>query len=68
VLVANTLAWPVTYFALSKWLQNFAFRVNIEIWIFALAAFISLLIAFLTIGFQAGKTALADPIKSLRYE
>jgi len=68
VLAANILAWPITYFALNKWLQNFAYSIGIELWIFALSAGIAVLIAFLTISFQAGKAAAAPPVKSLRYE
>jgi len=53
---------------MSKWLQDFVYRVNIQWWIFALAGIIALVIAFITISFQAIKAALANPVKSLRSE
>jgi putative ABC transport system permease protein len=58
----------VAYFFIHRWLQNFAYRINIVPWIFVLSAVIALVIAMLTISFQAYKAALADPVDSLRYE
>ena len=68
VLIANVVAWPTAYFLMQKWLQNFAYRVNMELWIFLISGVIALLIALLTVSFQALKAALANPINSLRYE
>jgi len=68
VLIANVAAWPTAYFLMRKWLQNFAYRVNMEPWIFLMSGVIALLIAFLTISYQAVKAAMADPVKSLRFE
>ncbi len=68
VLLANLIAWPVAYFAMNKWLQDFAYRINIEWWIFALAGGIALVIALLTVSTQAIKAALANPVEALRYE
>jgi putative ABC transport system permease protein len=68
VLVANVIAWPVAYFAMHKWLQNFAYRMDIGLWIFILTAVMSLGIALLTVGYQSIKAALANPADSLRYE
>jgi len=68
VLVANLLAWPIAYFAMNKWLQDFAYRGGFEWWIFALAGGLALLIAFVTVSTQAIKAALANPVESLRYE
>jgi putative ABC transport system permease protein len=68
VLVANIIGWPVAYFVMNRWLQGFAYRVNIGIWMFAFSAFLVLIIALLTVSYQSIKTALADPINSLRYE
>ncbi len=68
VLTANVIAWPVAYYFMNSWLQNFAYRINISWWIFVLSGIIALLIALATIGFQAIKAAIANPIKSLRYE
>jgi putative ABC transport system permease protein len=68
LLVANIIAWPVAYFAMRKWLQGFAYRTRIEIYIFVISAAIALSIALLTVSYQALKAAKADPVKSLRYE
>ncbi len=68
VMAANAVGWPVAYFAMQKWLQNFAYKTSMELWIFALTAGMSLGIAFLTVGYQSIKAALANPVKSLRYE
>ncbi len=68
VLIANIIAWPVAYFAMHKWLQNFAYRIDIEVWIFIIAALLALLIALTTVSFQSIKAALANPVNSLRYE
>jgi len=68
VLLANIAAWPLAYLAMNKWLQNFAYRVEINIWTFALSALMVLLIALATISFQAVKAAISNPVDSLRYE
>jgi len=68
VLIANLIAWPVAYFAMNKWLQNFAYRGSIALWMFVLSAVLALAIALLTVSYQALKAAKADPIDSLRYE
>ncbi|MGB2907321.1 MAG: ABC transporter permease [Candidatus Aminicenantaceae bacterium] len=70
VLAANLLAWPAAYWAMDRWLQGFAYRIPMlpQIGFFLLAAGLSLLIAWLTVGFQAVKAALSNPIRSLRYE
>jgi putative ABC transport system permease protein len=71
VLVANLLAWPMAYFAMSRWLQDFAYRIPLERdwWIFALVPLCgTLLIALITVSTQAIKAALANPVESLRYE
>jgi putative ABC transport system permease protein len=68
VLAANIIAWPIAYYAMNRWLQNFAYRVNISLGIFILAALLAFIIALLTVGYQAIKTARANPVKALRYE
>lgn len=68
VVFANIAAWPLAYYAMSRWLRNFAFRIDIEIWVFLLAAVLVGAIAVLTVSFQAIKAAFADPVESLRYE
>ena len=68
VIAANFIAWPVTYYAMNKWLQNFAYRIEISWWMFALAGGLALLIALLTVSTQAIRAALANPVEALRYE
>jgi len=68
VLISNLIAWPLAWWAMSRWLQDFAYRIDLSWWIFALAGLMALFIALFTISFQALKAALANPIKSLRTE
>ncbi len=68
VALANIIAWPIAWYAMNQWLQNFAYRIDIGWWMFALAGGLALLIAFVTVSTQAIKAALANPIDSLRYE
>jgi predicted permease len=67
VLLANLIAWPLAWLLMQRWLQDFVYRINISWWIFVLAGGMALLIAFVTVGYQAIKAALADPVESLRY-
>ncbi|MCK4816297.1 FtsX-like permease family protein, partial [bacterium] len=68
ILLANVFAWPLAYFVMNKWLQNFAYIIEISWLTFLLATFAALLIAFLTVSYQAVKAALANPVDSLKYE
>ncbi len=68
VVVANLIAWPAAYLAVMIWLQNYAYRTNLGVVVFILASAMALLIAFVTVGFQAIKAAVADPVDTLRYE
>jgi putative ABC transport system permease protein len=68
VLIAILVSFPVTWFAMYKWLQDFAYRVDIHWWVFILAGIGAIAIAFITISFQSIKAALANPVKSLRSE
>jgi putative ABC transport system permease protein len=68
VLVANIIAWPIAYFAMNKWLDNFAYRVNIGWTAFVLTAVLTSMIALLTVSYQSIKAAVANPADSLRYE
>ena len=68
VIVASLIAFPIAWWAMHKWLQDFAYRVNIGWWIFLIAAATALLIALITVSFQAIKAAIANPVKSLRTE
>jgi len=62
------IAWPIAYFAMNRWLQNFAYRIELEIWIFILSGGIALAIALLTVSTKAFRAAVANPVDSLRYE
>ncbi|MEP7317422.1 MAG: ABC transporter permease [Panacibacter sp.] len=68
VVVSSLIAFPFAYWAMSTWLKDFAYRINIDWWIFALAGIAALAIALITVSFQAIKAALANPVKSLRTE
>ncbi len=68
VLVSLVIAIPISYYVMEKWLQDFAYRIHISWWIFALAALFAILLALFTVSFQAIKAAVANPIKSLRTE
>ena len=68
VMVAALIAFPVAWWAISKWLQDFAYRINISWWIFIIAGVITLLIALVTVSFKAIEAAITNPVKSLRTE
>jgi putative ABC transport system permease protein len=68
VLLGTLIAIPVGYYIMFKWLQDFAYRIRIEWWMFAVAATAAVLIALITVSFQAVKAAMANPVKSLRTE
>lgn len=68
VLAANIIAWPLAYFAISKWLENYAYRTNLNMLIFILSGVLALVTALLTVSYQTLKAALANPVESLRYE
>jgi ABC-type antimicrobial peptide transport system permease subunit len=68
VLVSLIIAFPIAWWAMNKWLQGFAYRININWWVFAIAGITAILIAFITVSFQAIKAAMANPVKSLRTE
>ncbi len=68
VLISIVLASPIAYWAMDKWLQDFAYHVNIDWWIFALSALLITVIALLTVSYQAIRAALMNPVKSLKTE
>ncbi|HEY4198205.1 MAG TPA: ABC transporter permease [Mucilaginibacter sp.] len=68
VFTSLIVASPVAWYFMNKWLQDYAYRIHIEWWVFAIAGVSAILIAFVTIGFQAIKAAMANPVKSLRSE
>lgn len=68
IIIASVIAFPIAWYAMNKWLQGFAFRTSVNWWVFATAAGITIFIALITIGFQAIKAALTNPVKSLKSE
>ncbi|MDB5023974.1 MAG: macB 8 [Mucilaginibacter sp.] len=68
IVIAALISFPITWFAMYKWLQDFAYRITIQWWVFVAAGLIALLVAGITISFQSIKAALANPVKSLRSE
>jgi putative ABC transport system permease protein len=68
VLVANIIAWPIAYLAMNRWLQNFAYRIDIGLGTFVLAGVLVFIIALLTVSYQAVKAARANPVEALHYE
>ncbi len=68
VLIANIIAWPFAWFVMDNWLKNFAYRIDLHWWVFLIAGVLALLIALITVGLQAVKTARKNPIEALRYE
>src|SRR5439155_18577341 len=68
IIIAFVVAVPVAYYMMSNWLNNFAFRINITIWVFVLAIVLSVVIAWITVGYKSIKAAVANPVKSLRTE
>jgi putative ABC transport system permease protein len=68
ILLANIIAWPIAFYAMHKWLENFAYRTGINVVLFLLAGGLSLVIASLPVGYQALKAATSNPIDALRYE
>jgi putative ABC transport system permease protein len=68
IAAANFIAWPIAYFAIHAWLQKFAYRTNINIWIFLLSAALGLAVALLTVSLQTWRAARANPADSLKHE
>jgi predicted permease len=68
VLIANVIIWPLAYFALSRWLQTFAYRISIGWWPFVLTGIAVLIVSLLTVSWQIIRAATANPVDSLRYE
>ena len=68
VLIANIIGWPVAYYAMTRWLQNFAYRTHISLMTFLFAALLILTVTIGTVSYQTIKAALTNPADSLRYE
>ncbi len=68
VIIANLVAWPAAYYVLNGWLENFAYRIDIGIWIFLLGGGIALMIALLTVSYQVFRASNSNPVNSIREE
>jgi putative ABC transport system permease protein len=68
VIIASLIAFPVAWWAMNKWLQSFAYRINTSWWVFVVGGLVAMLIALVTVSFQTIKAAIANPVKSLRTE
>lgn len=68
VLLANIIAWPLAYYYMNKWLDNFAYAIQLKLWMFIGAALLALAIALLTITYHSRKAARANPVDAIRYE
>ena len=68
VLISNLIAWPVAYFAMERWLENFAYRIDLTPLVFIGSGLVALCIAWVTVGGTAAKAASAKPVLALRYE
>lgn len=68
VLIANVIGWPLAYYVMNNWLKNFAYRIDMSLWIFCASGALALIVALLTVSSHAFKAATANPVESLRYE
>ena len=66
--LANLIAWPIAYYAMNAWLQNFAYRIDLDVWPFVMGGFLALFIALTTVSYRAWKAACTNPVDALRYE
>ena len=66
--MANLIAWPIAYYAMNRWLQDFAYRIELGPGVFVLGGVLALGIALLTVSVQAIRAARANPVEALRYE
>ncbi|MGH2644798.1 MAG: ABC transporter permease, partial [Chitinophagaceae bacterium] len=68
VLISCLIAFPISFWMMNKWLQSFAYRIHVAWWMLAIAGFIAVMIALITVSFQAIKAAVANPVEALRSE
>jgi len=68
VAFANLFAWPLAWIVSNKWLQNFAYQIEIDYFIFIISAIIALIIAIITVSYHSMRAAMANPVDSLKYE
>jgi len=68
VILSCLFAWPIAYYLMKTWLNNYAYKIDLSIWVFIFSGLILLIITFLTILFQSLKAARTNPVESLKYE
>jgi putative ABC transport system permease protein len=68
IVVANVIAWPLAYFGMNKWMQNFAYKARIGVWVFVLTGILALGIALATVSYQSIKAAFLNPVDAIKYE
>ena len=68
LLLANFIAWPVAGYLIYSWLQNFAYHIDIQLWVFIVSGLLAFLVALITVGVQSLKAAVSNPVQALRYE
>ena len=68
VLLSNIIAWPVAWWLLKNWLENFSYNTEISLWIFPVAALLALAVALTTTAWQAYSAAVTNPAETLKYE
>ncbi len=68
IIIANIIAWPVVYYTMNAWLQDFVYRIQLGIWPFLLGGVLSLVIALMTVSSQTVRAAISNPVDALRYE
>jgi putative ABC transport system permease protein len=68
ILLANIVAWPIAYYIIHGWLQNFSYRISIQVWVFILSGILSFAFAVFAAGYRSMLAATKNPIESLRHE
>ena len=68
IIFANLIAWPLGYYIMNRWLENFAYKIDLTLTVFFTAGLLTLIIAVATVSFQAVKASLTNPAKTLKYE
>ncbi len=68
ILISNVFAWPFAYFLVSRWLDNFAYQIDLQLWMFSFAALIAIFFALTMVAYESYKAAISNPLNSLRYE
>ncbi len=68
VLLASAISWPLAYYVMDRWLENFAYRTDIALWVFLVSGILGLIVAVATVSYQSLRASIANPVDSLRYE